>query len=315
MAPPSSRNEAASHRGIAATDAVYELAEGILWDDRASLVRWVDIWKGRVLSGTLHDGRISDIRSVELGQTAGAVALAEDGGVLVAAARGLATVSSSGAVSFGPDLLGDRKNVRLNDGSVDPQGRFVVGTLSLAAETGREVLIRVSPDGAVETLRDGIRLSNGVAFSPDGADIYHVDTFAGTVSRHSYGPGRFDLDEPWATVLEGLPAPPDGLTVDAEGALWVAQWGGSSVRRHSPTGELLDIVIVDAAQVSCAAFVGADLDVLAVTTAQEGLEEWTDQAGAIFVADVGTTGLPAPRWAGSTTSPFWLHREREEKNA
>ena len=82
-----------------------------------------------------------------------------------------------------------------------------------------------------------------------------------------------------------------------------------------PTGELLDIVVVDAAQVSCAAFVGADLDVLAVTTAQEGLEEWTDQAGAIFVADVGTTGLPAPRWAGSTTSPFWLHQKREEKNA
>ena len=78
------------------TDAAYELAEGVLWDDRAGLVRWVDIWKGRVLSGSLRDGRLADIRSVELGQTAGAVALAEDGGLLVAAARGLATISADG---------------------------------------------------------------------------------------------------------------------------------------------------------------------------------------------------------------------------
>jgi sugar lactone lactonase YvrE len=64
-------------------------------------------------------------------------------------------------------------------------------------------------------------------------------------------------------------------------------------------------VTVDAAQASCPGFIGSDLDVLAITTAQEGLDSWTDQAGAIFVADVGTTGLPAPRWPGSTTTPYW----------
>src|SRR6187431_1837718 len=104
-----------------ATDAEFDLAEGIIWDDRASLVRWIDIWKGRVLSGNLREGRIVDVASVELGQTTGAVAPAEDGGLLVAAARGLATISPQGAVSFGPDLLGERREVRLNDGSVDPQ--------------------------------------------------------------------------------------------------------------------------------------------------------------------------------------------------
>src|SRR6187431_973846 len=145
-----------------ATDAEFDLAEGILWDDRASLVRWVDIWKGRVLSGALQEGRIVDIASVELGQTAGAVALAEDGGLLVAAARGLATISPDGTVSFGPELLGDRREVRFNDGSVDPHGRFVVGTLALGAATGEEVLLRISPDGSVETLRTGTGLSNGI---------------------------------------------------------------------------------------------------------------------------------------------------------
>jgi len=288
-----------------ATDAAFELAEGVLWDDRTSLVRWVDIWKGRVHSGSLRDGRIAEVASIELDQTVGAVALAEDGGLLLAAARGLATISADGAVSLGPDLIGDRRGVRFNDGSVDPQGRFVVGTIALGDETGEEVLLRISPDGSVETLRTGIRLSNGVAFSPDGGTIYHVDTLANTVSSHSYGPGPFDPDEPWITVLQDHPHFPDGMAVSADGTLWIALWGGSSIRHHALTGELLDVVTVDATQASCPAFIGPDLSTLAITTAQEGLEGWTDASGAIFIADVGATGLATPRWLGSTTTPYW----------
>ena len=291
--------------GSAATEDRFELAEGILWDDRAGLVRWVDIWAGRVLSGRLEDGRIVDIASLELGQTAGAVALAVDGGLLVAAARGLATVSPEGAISFGPDLLGSRTDRRLNDGTVDPQGRFVVGSLSLGAETGDDVLLRVSADGVVETLREDVRLSNGIAFSPDGGTIYHVDTYAGTVSRHSYGVGAFDRDEPWIVVLDDLPSYPDGLTVSTDGDLWVAQFGGGSVRRHAPTGELIDVVTIDAGQATCPAFVGPDLDILAITSGHEALENWSDGSGAIFLADVGATGLPSGRWPGSTTTPSW----------
>lgn len=298
-------------RATPATDAVYELAEGIVWDDRADLVRWVDINAGCVLHGSLRDGRIVDISGVDIGQTAGAVALTEDSGLLIAAARGLAVISPGGAVSFGPDLLGDRRDVRFNDGAVDPQGRFVVGTLALGAETGGEVLLRIAPDGAIETLRSGIRLSNGIAFSPDGGTIYHVDTLANTVSRHPYGGGSFDLDEPWMPVLTDLPHFPDGLTVDAEGMLWVALWGGSGVRRYAPTGESLEIVEVDAAQVSCPAFIGPELSTLGITTAQEGLADWTERAGALFTADAGVAGFPSPRWRGSTTTPYWLDQEAD----
>jgi sugar lactone lactonase YvrE len=293
----------------AATPARFELAEGIIWDDRASLVRWVDIWRGRVHSGRLINRVIENIATVEVGQSVGAVALAADGGLLVAAARGLAVLSPDGTISFGPDILGDRLDVRLNDGAVDPQGRFVVGSLALGAETGTEDLLRVSPDGTVETLRSGIRLSNGIAFSPDGHSIYHVDTLANTVSRHSYGPGAFDFDEPWRVVLADLPAYPDGLAVSADGTLWVAQWGGSSVRRHALSGELLDVVHVFATQVSCPAFVGPNLDTLAITTAQEGLSEWTDASGAIFLADADAKGPPPHRWLGSTITPYWLQEK------
>ncbi|CAN5211743.1 CBU_1789 family Dot/Icm type IV secretion system effector [soil metagenome] len=305
-----------AHRGTAATAAIFDLGEGIIWDARAGRVRWIDIWKGRLHSGRIAGDSIVDVDTVELGQTTGAVAIAEDGGLLVAAARGLATVAPDGAISFGPDLLGDRGNVRLNDGSVDPQGRFVVGSLSLVGETGTdetgtdetgtEVLLRVSMDGGVETLRTGIRLSNGIGFSPDGRTIYHVDTLASTVSSHSYGPGPFDTSEPWARLDLDFPHHPDGLTVSADGDLWVAQWGGSCVRRHAPSGELRDVIAVDATQVSCPAFVGAGLDILALTSAQEGLDDWTDDSGAIFLAHVSATGLPVPRWPGSTSTPYWV---------
>jgi sugar lactone lactonase YvrE len=305
-----------AYAASAATAAIYDLAEGVIWDDRAGLVRWVDIWAGRVLSGRLettdlHGTRIVETTEIVIGhpdgaaQTAGAVALAEDGGLLVAAARGLATISPAGDISFGPDLLGDRGNVRLNDGTVDPQGRFVVGSLSLTDETGDEVLLRVSPDGMVETLRTDVRLSNGIAFSPDGGTIYHVDTFAGTVSSHSYGPDAFDPAEPWVTLIDALPHSPDGLTVSADGALWVAQYGGSGVLRYSSAGKRIDEVTVDATQATCPGFVGPGLDILAITTAQEGLDVWEDKSGAVFVARPGATGLPVPRWRGSTTTPYW----------
>lgn len=296
-----------------ATEPLYNLAEGVIWDDRAQLVRWVDVVKGRVLAGELRGGRIVRVEEFHLGQSASAVALAEDGGLLIAVARGFATISPAGTISLGPDLLGDRKNLRLNDGSVDPSGRFVVGTAAIGELTGDEVLLRVSNDGAVETLRDGISLSNGIAFSPDGATIYHVDTFAGTVSSHSYGTGSFDRNEPWATVLNDFPAYPDGLTVDADGALWVALWNGSSVQRYAASGELIDTVTVDAPQASCPGFVGPTLSTLAITTAQEGLEAWTDHSGALFLADVDATGLPVPRWTESTTTPHWLRPEPEEE--
>ncbi|MFZ4079405.1 MAG: SMP-30/gluconolactonase/LRE family protein, partial [Microbacteriaceae bacterium] len=119
-----------------ATAATFDLAEGIVWDDRAGLVQWVDIREGRVLAGTLSGNEIEIVDDRHLGQTVGAVALADDGGLIIAAAHGLATVSPDGQVSFGPDLSSvvapeGRSPWRFNDGIVDPQGRFLVGTLAL----------------------------------------------------------------------------------------------------------------------------------------------------------------------------------------
>jgi sugar lactone lactonase YvrE len=287
-------------RGLEAGPERYDLAEGALFDDRAGLARFVDIREGRVLSSRLEGDRLTGTTAVEIGETVGAIALAEDGGLLVAGARRLLTLSADGVLTPGPDLLADDRPMRFNDGGVDPQGRFVVGTLSLGEPGTRERLLRVSPDGAVETLRDGIRLANGVGWSPDGATIYHVDTLAGTLASHSYAPGAFDRDEPWRPLPLSFPGHPDGLRVDADGMLWVAQFSAGCVVRYSPDGRELARVEVAAQQPTCLAFVG---ERIVITSAIEHLtpEERVPADGALFLADAGVAGLPPFRWTGPTT--------------
>lgn len=313
----------------AATDERFDLGEGVVWDDRAQLVRWVDIREGRVLAGALHGNRISVVDDRAFGHTVGAVALAHDGGMLVAGAQALISVSPDGASHPGPNLLPKRTDSwRLNDGIVDPQGRYLIGTLclddSLAHRQREEVLLRVSPDGKVETLRTGLGLANGLGFSPDGAVLFHIDTFAKQVVSHSYGPGEFDTEEPWTVVIDGTSTAgaqtgfPDGMTVDAAGDLWVAFWGGARIARFSPDGQFHDEIRVNAAQPTCPAFVGPDLSSLAITTASKGLESPKDDSGAVFVAHPLTAGEKAVRgkleyrWSGSTTEPNWPDHRVEE---
>jgi sugar lactone lactonase YvrE len=139
-----------------------------------------------------------------------------------------------------------------------------------------------------------------VAFSPDGATIYHVDTIAGTVAAST------DDGASWRTVARDLPEPPDGMTVSADGDLWVALFGGGRVLRLSPSGERVDEIAIDAAQATCPAFVGPALDILAITSGQENLEHWSDRSGALFLDPApGATGLAPTPWAGSTTTPYW----------
>jgi sugar lactone lactonase YvrE len=298
---------------LTATDPTFDVGEGVIWDGRAQLVRWVDILEGRVLAGRLTGNRIDIVDDRHFGQTVGAVALAEDGGLLVAAAHGLATVSPDGDVSFGPDLEefvapNGRGPWRMNDGIVDPQGRFLVGTLSLedgSAGPHDEVLLRISPDGSIEVLRTGLGMSNGLGFSPDGSTVFHVDTLAGTLSTHSYSAGAFDTDEPWVTIIEDFTDSADGITVDASGDLWIAFWGGSRVARYLPNGRPLSELHVNAKQPTCVGFIGESLNRLAITSALLGLGSVTDDSGALFVSDVGVEGKHEYRWMGSTISPSW----------
>jgi sugar lactone lactonase YvrE len=261
----------------------YWLAEGIIWDDRAGEAIWVDVHNGDLYRN------LDSPRRTHLDSTVGAVALADDGGLLVAGHRGLIAIAADGAVSRGPDLVPAAS--RLNDGIVDPQGRFLVGSGAIEGRSDDQQLLRVSPDGSVEVLRSGLSLSNGLAFAADGT-LFHVDTWVKRISALR--------DGEWVTVLDDFEGYPDGITIDADDHLWVALYGTGSVQCLTLEGELLETVTIDTPEATCVGFLP---DGLAITS---GAETAADaKAGAIFLAPVEATGRPENRWAGSTAAPYW----------
>lgn len=286
-----------------AFDSRFELAEGIIWDDRENVVRWVDILAGDVHSAHLSGLTLKHVSTIHFDHTVGAVALAEDGGLLIAGEDRLVCVSAGGAMSRGPQLI-DPRFGKLNDATIDPHGRAIVGSAPFERGGSREVLLRVSEDGTVETIRDGIMLSNGIAFSPDGSRIYHVDSLRCTVARRAYGCGDEGSEEAWEDFLH-LDAYPDGMVVDASGDLWIAEWSQGRVSRFRPDGRRAEIIDVNASQPSCPGLVGPNKDILMVTTAMEGLQQPADASGSLFAVIVSTPGLAENRWAGSTVAPRW----------
>lgn len=275
----------------------YVLSEGPVWDPDTQRLTWVDIERGAVLSAPLLDGAIGAVTRTDLGEYVGCALPLGDGRTLVALTRCLAIVEVDGSVTRGSDLLPE--GARFNDGKIDPQGRLVVGSLSLGEVTGDNVLLRLDADGSVTTLDDDIRLSNGLGWSPDGAWFYSIDTESNVIFRRSYGAETGER-EAFIRLPERVWA--DGMTVDAQGRLWVAIWGGSGVRVFDADGKLIDDlgIAIDAPHSSSVAFIGPDLDLAVVTSASRDLsaEERAlyPNAGGLFLATPDAVGLPATRW-------------------
>ena len=284
----------------AVTAASYDLAEGPVWDRARRRLLWVDITAGLVVRGRLGPDRVDVEAEHRFAGHVGAVALADDGSLLVVETRRLTRLDPDGGrTSTGPlDAVGPHE--RLNDATCDARGRLLVGTLSLAGDHRAQRLLQVGPEG-VRVLDDDLGLSNGLAFSPDGGTLYSVDSRPGTVWRRDYDHDT-GATGPRRRLLDLRDETPDGLAVDDGGRLWVAMWGSAEVRCYDPDGGLQVSVAVPAPHVSSVAFVGDGLDRLVVTTARS---ELTDRqlaehplSGSLFVADPGRRGLPPYAWSG-----------------
>ena len=186
----------------------------------------------------------------------------------------------------------------MNDGAADPAGRFLAGTMADGARPGGGDLHALHLDGTVSTLIESVTISNGLAWSPNGEQMFYVDsaTQAIDVMDYDVGSGAITNRRHWVVVPEedGIP---DGITIDDEECIWVALWGGSKVRRYSPDGHLIAEIGFPARQTSSCAFGGADLDRLFVTSAAVGRprgESATDLEGALFVVDPGCRGRREP---------------------
>jgi sugar lactone lactonase YvrE len=277
-----------------AVPAQCELAEGPVWDAARGLLRWVDILPGHVHAldpvGGAHTW-------FEAGDQVGAVGLTRGGGLVLALADRFALAGHDGQdLRRLGDFAVERAAFRFNDGKPDPWGNFWAGTMARQEQSGPPCsLYRLSPDGAVTELFGDVGLSNGLDWSDDRRAFYFADSDSGGVDVFSTNPDTGALSERrrFISVTGG---PPDGLTLDAEGCLWLAVWGSGELHRYTPGGRLDTIVRLPVSQVTSAAFGGADLSTLYITTARENFTaadlRAQPHAGDIFGCTPGVTGRP-----------------------
>ena len=260
-------------------DAKALLGEGPRWDAPNERLLWVDIKRGEL---HVWDGTSDHVEQLEAPLSA--VAPTTDGDVLLAFADRLALLTGAtlARVPHGAHM-------RLNDGACDPQGRFWVGAMRHDEEKQRDAAL-YRFDGELVQVLDGVSLSNGIGWSPDESRMYYVDTLSRRVDVFDYD-GEIANRRMFAFVDRDAGFP-DGLTVDDEGGVWVALWGGSCVRRYTPDGELDRVVDIPAEHVTACCF-GPGTTLFVTTAAPDG---------RVFVADVGVSGPPAQPFRSTAPS-------------
>jgi len=290
----------ASVRPDIAFDGHATLGEGPVWDDEQDRVVWVDILPGLVHRFDPATGG-DDVFGV--GKPVGSAGLRRRGGLVLAVEDGFALLDP-GWQRLDQVAVVEHPGppVRFNEGKCDPAGRFLAGTMAYDETSAVGSLYRLGTDFAVTKLFDGVTISNGLAWTADGATMYYIDSPTQGVDAFDYDAATGRLGNRRRVV--DIPAEaglPDGMTLDADGCLWVALWGGSAVHRYTPDGRLDTVLSLPAPNITCPVFGGPGLGTLYVTSAREGLDERQlaaqPHAGALFAADVGACGLPTLRFA------------------
>jgi sugar lactone lactonase YvrE len=268
--------------------------EGPVWSERWGGLRWVDMLAGDVLS--LADDGTIDRRHVD--NVAAVIRPRRQGGAVIGVERGFALEEADGTLTHLGELWSDT-NVRMNEGGCDPDGRFYCGSMAYDERPGAGALYRLDPDDSVHVVLENVTISNGLEWSPDGSRAYYNDSPTQRIDVFDYdSESGLSGRRPFAEVPAEAGAP-DGLTVDEEGGVWVALYGGGSVRRYTPEGMLDEVIEVPAKQVTACTFGGSGLDQLFITTSREDLKPSEDPlAGSLFRAAVGVAGLPVREFVG-----------------
>jgi sugar lactone lactonase YvrE len=275
-------------------------AEGPVWSPSWGGLRWVDMFAGDVLSMSLDgsDDTADPIARRHLGAIAAALRPRRAGGAVIAVERGFVLEDADGELDPLPDLWTDA-GLRMNEGGCDPDGRFYCGSMAYDKGPGRGTMYRLDVDGTTSVLFGGSTISNGLAWSPDGSMAYYIDSDTRRVDVFDYSAEAGLTDRRTLVELPDGAGDPDGMTVDAQGHLWVALYAGAAVRRYRPDGILDGVIELPVTNVTACTFAGADLDQLVITTSREGLPEGSQpEAGSLFRSRPGVTGLPVMEFAG-----------------
>ncbi len=279
------------------TDVRHDLAEGPVWQEDA--LWWVNITEGRLFRRDSSDGTICHW---EVGTTLGVALPARDGWWWTARERDCAWLHApTGKVlPIDHEIPGLPPHHRFNDGFCGPDGHPWVGSAALDDSRKTAALYRADQSGALQIIRRGVTLSNGLGWSPDGTRFFYVDSKAYELTVFDYDADSHALSDP--RILRSFPRDgglPDGLSIDVEGNVWLAIWGGSAVLQiDGRTGGIIDQVDLPVTQVTSCCFGGPEYRTLFITSARGGLDEAALQeqplAGGIFCVDTGTRGVAAP---------------------
>ncbi|MFD3618882.1 SMP-30/gluconolactonase/LRE family protein [Streptomyces sp. NPDC058676] len=268
------------------------LGEGPTWDAAAGRLLWIDILGSRVNTYDPVSGRRTS-RTTE--QHVGAVKPRADGGVVLNLRDGVGLLDPDDTFRWlRHEPVHGR---RANDAAVAPDGSLWAGTMRYDEAPGGGTLSRITGDGTADVVLDDVAVSNGTGWSPDGRLMYYIDSPTRRVDVFDFADGRPLNRRPLVEIEEGAGFP-DGLTVDADGCVWVALWDGGAVRRYTPGGELERVIDLPTPRVTACAFGGADLTDLYITTARVGLSAPHPVAGSLLVVPGVGKGLTQPAFAG-----------------
>ncbi|CAL9312862.1 SMP-30/gluconolactonase/LRE family protein [Streptomyces sp. SudanB182_2057] len=268
------------------------LGEGPTWDPATGTLLWLDILGMRLHTYDPVTGRRT-VRTTP--QHVGAAKPRAGGGLVLNLRDGVGLLDPDGAFRWlHHEPVPGR---RANDAAVAPDGSLWAGTMRYDEAAGGGTLSRLTGDGTARTVLDDVTVSNGTGWSPDGRLMYYVDSPTRRVDVFDYDSEGIRDRRPLVEIEEGA-GYPDGLTVDADGCVWVALWDGGAVRRYTPDGTLDRVISLPTPRTTACAFGGAALTDLYVTTARTGLESPHPLSGSLLVIANAGKGLPQPPFEG-----------------
>lgn len=282
------------------SDIKAELGEGPLWSAKEQSIYWIDVTQRKVFR---HNLKSNTSEAFSVSGMPGCIALRQSSGMLAVYRTGPALVSLETGEETKIASSIDYGKERFNDGKTDRRGRMFAGTMDKTMKEPIGGLYRIDTDRSVMRVADGIRLSNGIAWSPDDRTLYHNDSRPGLVYAYDYD---IDTGTPHNRRvhidLSSAGYHPDGCTVDAEGFLWIAEVNSGRIGRYAPDGRRVSGIELPTSRVSSVMFGGPNLNLLFITTMSYNLtpEQAAAQplAGRLFVAQPGVKGLPEPYFAG-----------------
>jgi sugar lactone lactonase YvrE len=288
-----------------AIEAGDQLGEGPFWDEeRAELLR-VDVPRGLVHGWSPETGA-SWRRQVD-GEVSAAIPRASGDGLLLAAGHRLLLDDGEGGVRVLAQVEEDRAANRFNDCKCDPRGRLWAGTMSKERSPGAAALYRLAPGRELERVIAGTTISNGIAWSPSAELMYFIDSTTQRIDVLDFDAesGAVSDRRPFAEIEPG-DGLPDGMTVDAEGGVWVCLFGGGAVRRYGEDGTLEAHIGLPVTNPTSAVFGGPERRTLYVTSARHKLSEEQlaaePPAGAVLALKPGVRGLPGNRVAAQLSA-------------